>query len=340
MVEHSNESRIMIVDDTPQNIQVLGTVLREQGYQLSVARNGRQALEAAQKIMPDLILLDVMMPELDGFETCRRLKDDPRTRDIPVIFLTAKTELEDIVKGFNLGGVDYVTKPFNTAELLARVKTHLTLRALQEHLEQVVQDRTSELRQTVKELQARDRLLKHLLYLNRPDETLVLAIQTALDLCVCDAGALYMPDAEGNMVVKAAVGYHTAGVPETDPSGLKLTVDVEAIRGLQDAAGGAELVLLEAPGKTRQACGIHSAGLVTICRGDRLLAVLEVGRTLQAERVAKTDLEALQEFLPYVAMAVVDCKLQEERPEWGDDVDEILKKTEEWFPTETEEWTG
>jgi len=116
-----------VVDDTPANIQALSAILKEKGFQISVATNGRLALELVARLRPDLILLDVMMPEMDGFETCRRLKASPATRHIPVIFLTARVESEDIVKGFELGAVDYVAKPFNTCELLARVNTHLTL---------------------------------------------------------------------------------------------------------------------------------------------------------------------------------------------------------------------
>jgi len=130
----SNTSRILVVDDTPANIQVLSSTLKSKGYQISVATNGKLALETLTRARPDLILLDVMMPELDGIETCRLLKASSEWRDIPVIFLTAKTEVEDIVKGFELGAVDYVAKPFNAHELLARVTTHLTLDQLRRTL--------------------------------------------------------------------------------------------------------------------------------------------------------------------------------------------------------------
>src|SRR5881409_1965877 len=118
--------RILVVDDTPANIQTVAAILKGQGYQLSVATNSKQALDVLEKIRPDLILLDVMMPELDGFETCQRIKSAEAWRDIPVIFLTAKTDTADIVKGFEMGAVDYVGRPFNAHELLARVNTHLT----------------------------------------------------------------------------------------------------------------------------------------------------------------------------------------------------------------------
>ncbi len=130
--------RILVVDDTPANIQALAGTLKAKGYQISVATNGRQALEVVERVRPDLILLDVMMPEMDGFETCRRLKTASATRDIPVIFLTARTETADIVKGFELGAVDYVSKPFNAHELLARVNTHLTMDRLNRENERLL----------------------------------------------------------------------------------------------------------------------------------------------------------------------------------------------------------
>jgi len=120
-------SRILVIEDEPANIQTLSTLLKERGYQINIATNGRQALEVLERIRPDLILLDIMMPEIDGFETCRRIKTSTAWREIPIIFLTAKTDTADIVRGFELGAVDYVAKPFNAHELLARVNTHLTL---------------------------------------------------------------------------------------------------------------------------------------------------------------------------------------------------------------------
>jgi len=131
-------SRILIVDDTPANIQTLAAVIQQKSYAISVATNGKQALDVLGKVRPDLILLDVMMPEMDGFETCDRIKKSPDWRDIPIIFLTAKTETADIVKGFELGAVDYVAKPFNSHELLARVNTHLTIDRLRRENERLL----------------------------------------------------------------------------------------------------------------------------------------------------------------------------------------------------------
>ncbi|QGY44326.1 response regulator [Maribellus comscasis] len=134
----SKQPVILIVDDVPRNIQVLGALLNKLDFELAVAMNGQQALDTVSKIKPDLILLDVMMPVMDGHEVCRRLKKNEETKDIPIIFITAKSESEDIITGFELGAVDYITKPFIGSELIARVKTHLALKTTKETLQEEV----------------------------------------------------------------------------------------------------------------------------------------------------------------------------------------------------------
>lgn len=127
---------ILIVDDTPANLGVLVETLSEAGYQLMVAEDGEEALAQTEQTTPDLILLDVMMPGIDGFETCRRLKARAATRAVPVLFMTALNETADKVKAFAAGGVDYITKPIEHEEAMARVQTHLTLRRLQREQEE------------------------------------------------------------------------------------------------------------------------------------------------------------------------------------------------------------
>ncbi|GAB4541297.1 MAG: hypothetical protein Kow0063_32000 [Anaerolineae bacterium] len=144
----SPQADILVVDDTPANLRMLFQVLSEQGYRVRLATRGKQALEAARAAVPDLILLDIMMPEMDGYEVCGRLKVDERTRDVPVIFISALDDKFDKVAAFSVGGVDYIPKPFQVEEVLARVKTHLSLRSLQKMLEQKneqLQIRNSEL---------------------------------------------------------------------------------------------------------------------------------------------------------------------------------------------------
>ncbi len=137
---------ILIVDDMPKNIQVAAGMLSRYGYQIAFDENGESALLHTKEVRFDLILLDIIMPGMDGYEVCRRLKDNPETKAIPVIFLTGKTDTESIVKGFEIGAADYVTKPFNEAELLARVNTHLELKKHRDYLENLVQERTAALR--------------------------------------------------------------------------------------------------------------------------------------------------------------------------------------------------
>ncbi len=132
--DNNTPGDILIVDDTPANLRLLTGMLSEQGYKVRAAPNGKLALRAAHVAPPDLILLDINMPDMNGYEVCAALKDDPTTRDIPIIFISALDQTEDKVKAFTLGGVDYVTKPFQIEEVLARVRTHLTLYALQRQL--------------------------------------------------------------------------------------------------------------------------------------------------------------------------------------------------------------
>jgi len=125
---------ILVVDDTPANLRLLSGMLAEQGYKVRSVINGQMALTATQAAPPDLILLDINMPEMNGYEVCERLKADEKTHDIPVIFISALDATEDKIKAFTVGGLDYITKPFQFEEVLARVETHLSLRQLQKQL--------------------------------------------------------------------------------------------------------------------------------------------------------------------------------------------------------------
>ncbi|PSB21961.1 hybrid sensor histidine kinase/response regulator [Phormidesmis priestleyi ULC007] len=172
-MELKNESQIvLIVDDNPINLEVLSEALTRAGLQVAVALDGESAIEQVQYHLPALILLDVMMPGIDGFETCRRLKANPLTNEIPIIFMTALSETESKVKGLSVGAVDYITKPFQQEEVLARVRVHLQLNYLNqkleaqnillqhfnESLEQKVQERTADLQQAQAQLIQQEKL--------------------------------------------------------------------------------------------------------------------------------------------------------------------------------------
>ena len=137
--------KILAVDDTPANLEVIAETLGDAGYMVSTAIDGTRAIKRVQNYQPDLILLDVMMPGIDGFETCRQLKADPKTASIPIIFITALADVDNKMKGFSVGGVDYITKPFQEQEMLARVDTHLRLRQINQSLEVQVIERTQKL---------------------------------------------------------------------------------------------------------------------------------------------------------------------------------------------------
>jgi serine phosphatase RsbU (regulator of sigma subunit) len=136
---------ILIVDDTPANLRLLSQMLTQRGHRVRAVTSGPRALASVQMSLPNLILLDIKMPEMNGYELCELLKADVRSRDVPVIFISALDELQDKVRAFAVGGVDYITKPFQAEEVIARVETHLTLRRLQERLEGANQKMAREL---------------------------------------------------------------------------------------------------------------------------------------------------------------------------------------------------
>jgi putative two-component system response regulator len=150
--QDDNRPVVLVVDDTPQNLEVVSGLLRDQ-YRARVALDGLTALQLARENPPDLILLDVMMPDMNGYQVCKRLKAEPRTRRIPVIFLTAMSEVENEAAAFGAGGVDFITKPIRPTTLLARVKTHIQLSIQEKHLAMLVSARTRELERRSEELE-------------------------------------------------------------------------------------------------------------------------------------------------------------------------------------------
>lgn len=149
------KGNILVVDDTPANLRLLADILTQKGYKIRTVTNGELGLSAARGMPPDLILLDIMMPKMDGYEVCKHLKADEKTRDIPVIFISTFNDVLDKVQAFSVGGVDYITKPFQIEEVLVRVETHLAIRNLQKSL----QDKNDELSQTLEQLQTTNQQL-------------------------------------------------------------------------------------------------------------------------------------------------------------------------------------
>jgi two-component sensor histidine kinase len=154
MTELSIQGDILLVDDSPENLKLLANILRENNFQVRGSNSGGYALKSIEKKVPDLILLDIKMPEMDGYEVCRRLKNNSAFADIPVIFLSGLKDSTSKIKGFEVGGVDYITKPFQPQEILARVRTHLAMSRMKNHLEEMVEERTAELREVTEQVRA------------------------------------------------------------------------------------------------------------------------------------------------------------------------------------------
>ncbi len=168
-MDNSKKDIVFIIDDNPENIKVLGNLLEKNGYAPVVFLNAKIALKSIRKKRPELILLDIMMPEMDGYEMCQTLKDDSSFKDIPVIFLTGKTDTEDLVKGFDLGAADYVKKPFEFAELLARIKTHIGFKKAREEIKTLNQRLEDKVNERTAELEEMNAALKVLLKKNEKD---------------------------------------------------------------------------------------------------------------------------------------------------------------------------
>jgi signal transduction histidine kinase len=212
--------RILVVDDTPVNLDAISTVLIDAGYEVAVATSGERALQNLQRRSPDLILLDVMMPGIDGFETCDRIKADPKTCNIPIVFMTSLVDVNNKIKGFDCGAVDYIGKPFQEKEILARVKTHIQLRRLNQNLEQQVAEQTASLRTTTEATMSReirtpiDRILR-----------LTERLQEQIDgtLCTEQIEDLEKIERNGNQLLSLIA--HTLKLANIESGELKLDLD-------------------------------------------------------------------------------------------------------------------
>lgn len=200
-MEDETSDTILVVDDTPTNLDVLLPTLEVAGFDVLIATDGKQALQRAERGLPDLVLLDVLMPGLDGFETCRQMKLNPKLSGIPVIFMTALHDTKEKLAAFAAGGVDYITKPFASEEVLARVKTHLTLRRLQRTL----QEQNHQLEMTSAQLGSITEALTRFLQTGSLTEASGLLLDNALRHLDSDCGFI-------GMLVESANGNPRANV--------------------------------------------------------------------------------------------------------------------------------
>ena len=333
------EASILIVDDEQPIRMMLRNLLETIGYTVVDAASGDQALEVVAQMPADLVVTDLKMPGIDGLTLAKRLLEE--NPDRPVLLMTAYADLDSARKAIGIGIYEYFTKPFDVNDVVAgigraleRRRLVLENRAYQKDLERKVEERTWKLMQTVRELEARDSLLKHLLSIQEPQETLGLAVQLALDLCACDAGALYVPDADGGVELWAAVGYLAPGAPANaeDLASLGLERDADMASRLQEVLQEGLPTWTSDPGEVRRDLSVHSAGILPVHKGDEIIALLEVGRKRKDALVGEADLDALVGFVPYVAISVMDCRLQTAIPGLeNDDVEDLLQKAEKWM---------
>ena len=311
--------KILVTDDVPANLDVLFQALDSEGYNVHVASDGVTALEVAEHSMPDLILLDVMMPGIDGYETCRRLKADGKLADIPVIFLSARDDIEGIVEGFQAGGADYVTKPFKKEEVLARIRTHLErallardLAELNAHLEQKVQERTRELQLKVRELEGKDRIAEHLLTFNSLEETLAVVLEVITDIVELDQAVVYLKS-QGELKAVAATGSAAEALGE---GSLSPAAEPAWARAVTEAEEQMEPVQIE---------GDHPRALVPIFREGLLLGFIEVENPRNQRPITDADLRTLGSFAMQAAVAIKDAQVRLDPDEWKDQLDEVLE---------------
>ena len=244
MANQSTTPRVLIVDDTRTNIAVLVKALRDD-YRLGVATGGAEALEYLQEHDVDLVLLDIMMPDIDGYEVCSRLKADERTGDIPVIFITALNEVENKTRGFELGAVDYITKPFEIVEIKARVRTHLSIRQYRQELEdrnEALEKAHEGLRFQVKELEGRDRLVRAQMSVTSLDQAGDEVLQAVAHILEAERMILYQPAEKGDLLeVRGMLG--TQETPATVQTDDPLGLTARAFRAREPQQGGDDLAV-------------------------------------------------------------------------------------------------
>ena len=328
---------ILIVDDERPVRMMVGRLVKSLGYMAEEAESGEAALALLSRTAVDLVITDLKMPGMDGLSLAQKLLEE--NRDRPVLLMTAYADLESARRAVSIGVYEYFTKPFDVSDVGAGINRALEHRRLvlenkayQKDLERKVEERTRELRQKVQELEARDSLLRHMLSIQEPEETLGLAVKLALDLCDCDTGALYTVDGSGGTEIGAAAGFGGGEEPlskvELETMNLKGSGELDEAQ--KESLENQTRVWVHEPGEVRKGFGIHSVGILPVQRGDEVVALLEVGRKRQDVLVGESDMDALQGFLPYVAMAVMDSRLQDEIPEWEDEMEGVLDEAGKW----------
>ena len=319
--------KILIVDDVPANLDVLFQSLDSEGYDIMVATDGTTALEVAAYSQPDLTLLDVMMPGIDGYETCRRLKADEQLAAIPVIFLTARDDVEGVVEGFEAGGLDYITKPFKKEEVLVRIRTHLErtilarqLAELNARLEQKVQDRTRELQLKLAELEGKDRIAQHLLTFHTLEDTLGVVLEVISDILELEKAVVYL-QANDQLQPAAAIGLGEEGRMSSQEELRQLSVapaHQEACARVQEQLAPVNVADSDPP-----------FALVPILRDEDMLGLIEVENHRSGHPITEADLRTLGSFALQAAVAIHDAQIRQNPEAWQDQLDEVLELSRE-----------
>ena len=220
------EADVLIIDDNPENLRLLSSILNQQNYKVRPAASGTLAIQAVCTSIPDIILLDIRMPDMDGYEVCKKLKEDERTKEIPVIFVSALEEAESKARAFQCGGVDYLTKPYQEAEVLARIKSHLSLHRMQQGLEDMVAQRTGELQQAKEEWERTFQAIGEIATIQDNQQRIVRVNQRA-----CETLALPFEEMEGRFCYEVFRGIESPcpGCPvfESSMDGLIHEAEIE-----------------------------------------------------------------------------------------------------------------
>ena len=320
-------ARILAVDDVPENLDVLLHTLEEIGYEVLVANDGETALKIAADAQPDLILLDVMMPGIDGYETCRRLKAIPLIEETPVIYLTARDDIEGGVEGFEAGGVDYIVKPFRKEEVLVRIRTHLerarfaqALAELNAHLEEKVVERTRQLQLKVRELEGRDRIARHMLTFHSLEEALQLVLEVIAEIVELDRAVIFL-EADDELKAAAGMGLCETGKVATPEQLGEIDVDSEHQRVLDEVRQHGRPQNIET--------GSAPFAIVPILGDRALLGLIAVDKKEGAPPVSEDELRTLESFALEAAGAINDAQIRRDPRTWEDQLDEILDLDEE-----------
>lgn len=302
---------VLVVDDSPKNVDLLVNTLKDD-FRLGIARNGPKALDYAEKHHPDLILLDIMMPEMDGFEVCSRLKTAPETKDIPVVFLTAMSETDDKTRGFEMGAVDYITKPFRPSEVKARIRAHLTLKETREELN----TQNISLKQKVEELQETlNTTVQTVVAATGIEEVLNTVLNRAMMTVNARIGSIMLPDKERrSLSIAAAVGLEKSIVDTT-------TVWIgDGISGRVAQTGEALLVEdVEQDPVFRKSNDLKYETPSFICiplrAREQVIGVLNLSKKGDRKAFRKSDLKYLNSLLTHISLAVENARLLKEAKE-------------------------